>query len=197
MVLQPSILHLVATGDPGAMRECMDRFAGLVWSLARQLGSAAEAEDATQEVFMDLWRSASRFDPSVASEATFVAMIARRRLIDRGRRRQRRIQPAVLGDEPPAHAAPPETPSETRESAALAMRALDQLRPEQRRVLQLSIFQGCSHEEIARSTGIPLGTVKTHARRGLLKLRAALESEGAVPRREPGPSDPGQPPATA
>lgn len=196
MVLQPSILHLVASGDPGAMRECMDRFSGLVWSLARQLGSPAEAEDAAQEVFMDLWRSAARFDPTVASEATFVAMIARRRLIDRGRRRQRRIQPTTLADEPTAAVQPQETPSETREAASLALRAMDQLRPEQRRVLQLSIFQGCSHEEIARSTGIPLGTVKTHARRGLLKLRAALENEGAVPRRDSDATGSSPPPKT-
>ena len=70
------------------MQACMDRFGGLVWSLARRVTrSTAEADDAVQEIFVDLWRSASRFDPSIANETTFVAMIARRRLIDRGRRR--------------------------------------------------------------------------------------------------------------
>jgi RNA polymerase sigma-70 factor (ECF subfamily) len=181
MVLQPTILQLVAAGDPDAMRACMDRFGGLVWSLARQMGARADAEDATQEVFLDLWRSAGRFDPSVASETTFVAMIARRRLIDRSRRRQRRLQPEALAEEPEARARSASEPGELREEAGTALRAMEQLRPEQRRVLQLAIFQGCSHEEIARATGLPLGTVKTHARRGLMRLRQALEGEGALP----------------
>lgn len=190
MVNQPTILQLVAAGDPSAMRECMDRFGGLVWSLARQMGASSDAEDATQEVFLDLWRSAGRFDPTVASETTFVAMIARRRLIDRSRRRQRRLQPEVLVEEPEARAQPASAPSELREQAGSALRAMEQLRPEQRRVLQLAIFQGCSHEEIARATGLPLGTVKTHARRGLLRLRQALEGEGALPPDGREPADP-------
>ena len=60
--------------------------------------------------------------------------------------------------------------------------ALEQLRPEQQRILQLSIYHGRSHEEISRSTGLPLGTVKTHARRGLIRLREILEAEGALER---------------
>ncbi|MFM8699347.1 MAG: RNA polymerase sigma factor, partial [Phycisphaerales bacterium] len=99
MVHDPSILHMVARGESGAMQACMDRFGGLVWSLARRVTrSTAEADDAVQEIFVDLWRSSSRFDPSIANETTFVAMIARRRLIDRGRRRQRRPDAATLPD---------------------------------------------------------------------------------------------------
>ena len=87
----PSILERVARGDPGAPAACIERFRGLVWSLARRLcANASDAEDAVQEIFIDVWKSASRFDPAIASETTFVAMIARRRLIDRGRRRMRR-----------------------------------------------------------------------------------------------------------
>ena len=176
-----SILPLVAAGDPGAMQRCMDRFGGLVWSLARRLSAGgADADDAVQEIFVDLWKSASRFDPAIASETTFVAMIARRRLIDRGRRRQRRIDAAPLPEaaQPAAEAVP--DPTERSEDAARATAALGLLRPEQQRVLQLSIFHGASHEDIARSTGLPLGTVKTHARRGLIRLREILEAEGAL-----------------
>ena len=88
---EPSILERVAAGDPAAPNECIARFSGLVWSLARRLcSSPSDAADAVQEIFIDLWKSAPRFDSSIASETTFVAMIARRRLIDRGRRKMRR-----------------------------------------------------------------------------------------------------------
>jgi RNA polymerase sigma-70 factor (ECF subfamily) len=181
LVHDPSILHQVAAGDAGAMRECMDRFGGLVWSLARRVTqSTSEADDAVQEIFIDLWRSAARFDPQIASETTFVAMIARRRLIDRGRRKQRRPDAVALPDAAQPAAAREPDRSEHAEEAARAAAALERLRPEQQRILQLAIYHGRSHEEIARSTGLPLGTVKTHARRGLIRLREMLRAEGAL-----------------
>ena len=91
------ILERVARQEPGAVDEMMKRFGGLVWSLARRsCPDATEAEDAVQEIFVEIWRTAGRFDSSIAGEATFVAMIARRRLIDRTRRRTRRPQPVAL-----------------------------------------------------------------------------------------------------
>jgi RNA polymerase sigma-70 factor (ECF subfamily) len=176
-----SILQRVAAGEPGAINECLKRFHGLVWSLARRLGAGpADAEDAVQEIFIDLWKSAERFDPSIASETTFVAMIARRRLIDRGRRRMRRPESAMIEE---TVSAPGEQPDRTEisEAAKVAEAAMAQLRPEQQRVLQLAIHHGCSHEQIAASTGLPLGTVKTHARRGLIRLRQALADSGVAP----------------
>ena len=177
----PSILQRVAAGEAGAINECLSRFHGLVWSLARRLGAGpADAEDAVQEIFIDLWKSAERFDPSIASETTFVAMIARRRLIDRGRRRMRRPESAMIEE---TLSAPPTTidPVEVKEAAQVAQEAFKALRPEQQRVLQLAIHHGCSHEQIAASTGLPLGTVKTHARRGLIRLRQALAESGVAP----------------
>ena len=179
----PSILLELASGSPGAMQRCMDRFGGLVWSLARrQTSGGADADDAVQEIFIDVWKSAARFDPSIASESTFVATIARRRLIDRGRRRQRRIDAAIIPEAAQPEAEPTPDLSERNEQAGRATAALEQLRPEQQRILQLSIYHGRSHEEISRSTGLPLGTVKTHARRGLIRLREILEAEGALER---------------
>jgi RNA polymerase sigma factor (sigma-70 family) len=168
------LLHRVAARDAAAVRECLDRFGGLVWSLARRFSpSSSDAEDAVQEVFLDLWKNAGRFDPSLASEATYVAMIARRRLIDRHRRGQRRMDteplPDALGE-----AAPEGTRQEVCAEAAFAVKAMASLKPEQRRVLVMSVTQGMSHEEIANATGLPIGTVKTHARRGLLRVREAL-----------------------
>lgn len=166
----PPLLRRVADGEAAAIRECLARYGNLVWSIARRF-DAAEAEDAVQEIFLDLWKSAARFDPSVASEPAFVAVIARRRLIDRRRARMRR--PTAVA-EMPESLADPGTAPDTCVEATQAARALEQLRPEQRHVLVLSTVGGLSHGEIAAQTGMPLGTVKAHARRGLLSIRAAL-----------------------
>src|SRR5215813_10857739 len=96
-----ALLARVAGGDPGAVRDCLARYGGLVWSIARRF-EGGDAEDAVQEIFLDLWRSAARFDPQIASEPAFVAMIARRRLIDRRRTRQRRPITEAIAADPPA-----------------------------------------------------------------------------------------------
>ena len=172
------ILERVARQEPGAVDEMMARFGGLVWSLARRTCSdPTEAEDAVQEIFVEIWRTAHRFDSSIAGEATFVAMIARRRLIDRTRRKTRRPQSVALQESAP-DPTPPDDRTEVREQAGVASVAFEKLRPEQQQVLRLAIHHGRSHEQIAATTGMPLGTVKTHARRGLIKLRQLLEADG-------------------
>lgn len=86
-----SILARVAAGDKGVVAECLDRYGALVWSLVRaRIRNAADAEDAAQEIFVDLWKSAARYDSRVASEAVFIATIARRRVLDRLRAVRRR-----------------------------------------------------------------------------------------------------------
>src|ERR1700734_2723749 len=85
--MNPSVLQRIASGDSAAVRECMDQYGALVWSLARRLSrTSSDAEDATQEIFLDIWRSAARFDAAQGSDKVFIAMIARRRLIDRLRK---------------------------------------------------------------------------------------------------------------
>jgi len=121
-----------------------------------------------------VWRSADRFDPSIASETTFIATIARRRLIDRQRKQGRRATEVQLTE-----ASTQAQKSRTSVSTSTthdAMRAIEELSDDQRRVLELSLVYGLSHEKIARATGMPLGTVKTHARRGLIKARESLSS---------------------
>ena len=87
--MSPSVLQRIASGDPAAVRECIDQYGPLVWSLARRLSrTASDPEDATQEIFLDIWRSAGRFDASQGSDKVFIAMIARRRLIDRLREKK-------------------------------------------------------------------------------------------------------------
>lgn len=176
----PDLLPRIARGDQKAVRECLDRYAGLVWSLARRFSTTeSDAEDAVQEIFLEVWKSAERFDASVASEVTFIAMIARRRLIDRRRKAGRRPTSETLSTSTDAETSSPgvEAPAQDREDVAAARRALAQLTPDQQRVLQLSIFHGLSHDRIARTTGLPLGTVKTHARRGLIRIRELIEAE--------------------
>lgn len=171
----PGILQRVASGDPAAVRECLDRFGGLVWSLARRLTpTASEAEDAVQEIFIDVWKSSGRYDPSIASETAFVAMIARRRLIDRQRRAGRRPNEEQVPEGAASSVSAPEDRASISDDVGRVSEAFDQLSDEQQRVLRLSIHQGLSHEKISRATGLPLGTVKTHARRGLIKLRELL-----------------------
>lgn len=170
-----AILNRIATGDPNAVQDCLKAYGGLVWSLARRmLRNSEDAEDVVQEIFVDIWKNADRFDASQSSETTFVAMIARRRIIDRIRYSARRISPDSLEDVLAEPSTRSDQALQTSIEANEAAKALDALRPEQRQVLQLSIVQGLSHQEISDATGMPLGTVKTHARRGILQAREIL-----------------------
>jgi RNA polymerase sigma-70 factor (ECF subfamily) len=141
-----------------------------------------DAEDAVQDIFVEIWRSAGRFDPAIASESTYITMIARRRLIDRSRRRGRELDTTPLLEESVASRFEHERDIEVREEAARAREYMKQLRPEERQILDLSINQGLSQTEIAKATNLPLGTVKTHSRRGLIRLRELLgvDSAGSV-----------------
>ena len=171
-------LNEVALDAPGSLERLMDRFGDLVWSITRKYcPNHNDAEDAVQDIFIEIWKSAHRFDPGVSKESTFVAMIARRRMIDRLRRSTRRIQTVSVEDqENQVPEGPGNEPLEAKERINETNKAFMKLRPEQRQVLELSIHHGRSHEEIAATTGLPLGTVKTHARRGLMRLRDLLSS---------------------
>ena len=157
----------------------MDAYGGLVWSLARRFSrSAADAEDATQEIFLEIWKSAARYDAAMGSEAVFLTTIARRRLIDRMRAHKRRPQTEEFDEErslePPGDA--PDAGALAVESS-IAARALEQLGEGERQILLMGIVDGMTHSEIAVATGKPLGTVKTQMRRGLMKVRALLGSD--------------------
>lgn len=179
-VTEKSLLERTAAGDPTAVRECIDRYGGLVWSLARRfVRGEAEAEDAVQEIFLELWKHAGRFNPGIASETAFVAMIARRRLIDRRRKAATSREREALDEGREVPSAPSPDPGELSEEASKARAALEKLSGEQQKVLRLAVCHGLSHERIAKAFGLPLGTVKTHARRGLLRLRSLLQAQGA------------------
>jgi len=175
---ETSVLERVAAGDQAAVKECLDRFSGLVWTLARRtLSSPQDAEDAVQEIFVEIWQNAGRFDSSLGSETVFVATIARRRLIDRLRKQGRQPYTESV-DEPGLNLSGNVGHSqEVSTEATIAARALQTLKPAQQKVLELGLLRGLSHSEIAEHTGMPLGTVKTQMRRGLIKIRELMDVE--------------------
>lgn len=178
--MSDSILQRIAAGDGAAVKECLDRHGPLVWSLVRRfVRDRAEAEDAAQEIFIALWKSAARFDPAVASEATFVAMIARRRLIDRTRAAARAPRRELLEGALELATDAPREKLDAALDASRAARAFAGLSADQRRVLELAVLGGQTHQEIAEATGMPLGTVKSHARRGLLRMRELVLGRSA------------------
>lgn len=169
-----SLLQQVAAGQSHAVADVIDTYGGLVWSLARKyFGRSAEAEDAVQDAFIAVWKAADRFDPEIAAESTFIAMIARRRMIDQLRKEGRRIDAQPLESSPE-----PENESNDRladeEQVETVLKVIDELDPPQPEVIRHSLMDGLTHPEIAEKTGLPLGTVKTHIRRGLIKVRQAL-----------------------
>ena len=166
------LLPRVAGGDPAAVRECISLYGGRVRAVAlRSLGPAA-ADDATQEVFIDLWRNAGRYDPARGCEAVFVMTIARRRCIDARRKLGARPAPTPLPDALPEAVRPDRV--SVSEEAARARSVMDNLGGEQRTAIELAVCDGFTHEEVARKMSLPLGTVKSHIRRGLSRVRAAL-----------------------
>ena len=171
-----NILNRIASGDKSAVQDCLDNYGGLIWSLARRmLPNQNEAEDAVQEIFVEIWKNANRFEESKSSETTFVAMIARRRLIDRLRKVTR--QPDIDSFEDILVEPSKNETIQTTVEAKQAAEAMRELRPAQQKVLQLSIIQGYSHQEISDVLEMPLGTVKTHARRGLMEVREIIEKK--------------------
>jgi len=176
-MVEVPLLPRVAAGDSEAMERCVDRYGPLVWTAAKRfLGTSHEAEDAVQEVFIHLWREAHRFDPTLGGETTFIMVIARRRLIDWRRRLGRQPQLAELEsiDEAPEEIEASETGDD---EAELAVRLLRSLPTEQQQVIELSVRDGHTHQEISSRLAMPLGTVKTLLRRGLLRMRQALGGE--------------------
>jgi len=170
------LLPRVAQGEVAAIDECLDRYGGLVWSLARRLSpTTPDAEDAVQEIFVDLWRNAARYREDLGEEATFVATVARRRLIDRQRKLSRTPKPQSIDETTFAYASPEVTTIETSEDGQRAAACLDKLRENEREVLELSIYHGLPHSRISERTGTPLGTVKTLIRRGLTQLRSCMQ----------------------
>ena len=167
-----------------ALEELCQQYWTPLYVFARSTGKSKEdAEDAVQEIFISLWKSAERFDPSKSSETTFVAMIARRRLIDLNRKKQtasRAIPSQPLDTSEPAMVSDPTAQVELSDDASEALRVLNELPSDQQQAIKLSVYNGLTHIQIAEKMSLPLGTVKTHIRRGLVKVREKLNQSVTV-----------------
>lgn len=174
------LVEALALGDEAALGQAYDLYSRRVYSLILRLViQPAEAEEVMQDVFLELWRRADRFDASRGSLLTWLLTIARSRAIDRLRHHRARISTEAFPEdaEPPA---PFETPADLttdEDSHARVVAALDELPDVERRVIDLAYFEGKTQQEIAAETGWPLGTVKGRARNALRRLRACLPEE--------------------
>lgn len=170
-----TILKRIAEGDQTAVEDCINQYGNLIWALAKKYTPTQEdAEDAVQEIFTEIWQNAARYDSGKSKEITFISTIARRRLIDRLRKIYRR--PVAQSIEDTFETAPNvfETELNTKIEANRVIKAMKYLRVEQREMMFLNIYEGMSHGEIAEKTGLPLGTVKTHIRRGFRRVRGMM-----------------------
>lgn len=171
-----SILQRIAMREETAFEECVHRYGALVWSLAKRFSAThADAEDATQEIFVEIWQKAHRWEADKSAESTFITMIARRKLIDRFRKNNRSLEVASIGSESDLPVAQSNVQIEIKEESQKALDCMERLNAVHRDVLRRSIQVGDSHSRIAEQLGLPLGTVKTYARRSLIQLRECME----------------------
>ena len=173
----------IGRGDQSAFDALYDRLSGPLYSLAlRMLGDAADAQEALQDVFLQIWSRARTYDPQQSSVFSWTVLLTRSRVIDRLRARGRRLRVLVDVEEDPAEAADASTAESVADTAdkndeAERVRSiLKNLPSEQREAIELAFFTDLTHHEIAARLGQPLGTVKARIRRGLLKLRERLRT---------------------
>jgi RNA polymerase sigma factor (sigma-70 family) len=163
-----------AVGDERALREAYARWSPLVFRLAlRSLGDRTDAEDVTQQVFISAWRTRSGFDDSRSALSAWIVGITRHRIADahEARSRTRRLEEALVAE---ASARPTAVSDDVAERVMVA-EELDRLEPVPRRVMQLAFYEQLSHSQIADTLGLPVGTVKSHVRRSLSRLRTRWE----------------------
>ena len=177
----PDLLRRIARRDESALAELYDRYSGLLLALSRRiLIDAAEAEEILQEVFLQVWNQAERYDRGRSSVSTWLVLITRSRSIDRLRSRQvkdRTLQ-SLKQEKPDQHTSPEGMGSVLLSQRRRRLRQeMQELPVEQRQVLEHAFFKGMTQSEIAQSTGIPLGTVKTRTLLAMKKLRRALRAE--------------------
>jgi RNA polymerase sigma-70 factor, ECF subfamily len=170
-------LERMARGDHDALAELYDRHARLVYSLAlRIVRDQGDAEDVVQEVFSQAWRQAARYESSRGNVIAWLLNLARSRAIDRLRGRRSRpegtVDPVVL--EVPDLATPIDEELALSGQATRIRAAVEELSVLQRMAIELAFYEGLTHVEIAERLELPLGTVKTRIRQGLLKLKDRL-----------------------
>ncbi len=172
------LMRGVVRGDPGAFAALYDALAPQVFGLTRSvLRNPAQAEEVTQEVFLEVWRTATRYDAERAGVRTWVLTLAHRRAVDRVRSEQaasdRDVRAAARDAPAPPHDEVEET-VHTRLEGEQVRRCLETLSDLQREAVGMAYWSGYTHVEVAQLLGAPLGTVKTRIRDGLIRLRDCM-----------------------
>jgi RNA polymerase sigma-70 factor (ECF subfamily) len=169
------LIERIAGGDRAAFEELYQRYARAVLGLAlRRLGDRGRAEDASQEAFVAIWRSARTYDSARGAGAPWLYTVARNAITDGLRRTP---EPAAELEDGPGREPDPAYHAEQAWQAWRVHRALEMLPKHERPVIELAYWRGLSQSEIAQTLGIPLGTVKTRTRSALSRLADALEGE--------------------
>ena len=173
-----ALVALVARADDGALAELYDRFGHVAYGLAlRVVRDPSLAEDAVQEAFLALWRSAARFVPERAKASTWILTVVHRRAVDIVRREDpRRTEPLEAAPQPSANLT--EDEAWLRLQRTRVQEALRRLPDQQREALELAYFGGFTQSELADRLGEPLGTIKSRMFTGLARLRELLADPG-------------------
>ena len=173
-----ALVALLARGDEGALAELYDRFGAVAFGLAlRVVRDAALAEDAVQEAFLTVWRTAARFVAERGKARTWILTLVHRRAVDVVRREQtRRTDP--LKEQPESGGRTAEEEAWLRLERARVQEALKRLPDQQREAIELAYYGGFTQSELADRLGEPLGTVKSRMFTGLSRLRELLEETG-------------------
>ena len=177
-----ALLARAASGDQVAFRDFYDRTSAKLFGIIlRILVERGEAEDVLQEVYVTVWRKAAEFDPTRASPVTWAATIARNRAIDRLRARASRPsspldEAADVRDESPAA----DVIIDTDRAAANIHIALSGLEPRHAAAIRSCYFEGLTYEALALREGVPVGTLKSWVRRGLVRMKAGLMPDAAA-----------------
>jgi RNA polymerase sigma factor (sigma-70 family) len=173
-----ALIESVARSDEAALAELYDRYGGAAYGLAlRVLRDPSLAEDAVQEAFLHIWRSAERFEAGRAKVGTWILTFVHRRAVDLVRREERcRAEPAETAPVPSAPGA--DEDADRRSKREIVQDALRRLPPEQREAIELAYFGGYTQSELADRLGEPLGTIKSRMFTGLQRLRVLLNEAG-------------------
>ncbi len=178
---EEELVERVAGGDSEALSELYDRFSGMLLGLATKiLGNPSDGEEVLQEVFVQVWRQASRYQRSRSSVSTWLVLITRSRSIDRLRSRNVKLRTAheAHRESPRTHASPEGVGNVLMEERRKRLaRELAELPDEQREVLEMAYYRGMTQREVSEMTDTPLGTVKTRTLLAMKKLRIALKDE--------------------
>lgn len=175
-----ALVARIESRDTDALALLYDRHSARLLGLAQRiLGDTGEAEEILQEVFLYVWRAAATYDSSRGPVLAWLLVATRSRAIDRLRSRRPSVRADGRGQNAaldPASREDVEADAASREWEARCREAIGQLPQDQRRALELAYFEGLTHQEIAKATSSPLGTVKTRVRLGLMKLRERVRS---------------------